>query len=854
LAFPNDPLGVKVELYLGGVWLDITGDVYTNNLITITRGRQDEASRTDAGTCVFVLNNETGRYSSRNPRSDLYGLIGRNTPVRVSIQPGGPSAARLVRFVGEVSSWPPKWATARFVTVSASAAGILRRLGQGATPLASPMRREFASPARTSIVAYWPMEDGSTATEFASALPGARPMIVITEGMKPAAYTAYAASDALPTLGNGKATGTVPTYTVTGQTALRFFAAFPDTPLSADAPILELRTTTGMRFVLAWESSGVLSLRAYNKAGTSLEYITMGGSVSGKRLSIGLDLVQSGSTITRRLYFLDIDEYTWAEGGFPVESSNTLTGYTVGRVSTISVGGGAGGEVAIGHVALADATTAYGATGGAMIGYAGETALNRLIRLCAEEDIPFTYRSVSGLPSTSVGPQSVAALLDLLQEAIDADGGRLYEQRDGLALAARSRVTLYTQTPALTLDYAAAEVADPLDPVDDDREVHNDVTIARKGGSSARAVAESGPLSVQAPPNGVGRYSSSTTLNLLSDDQCSPMAYWYLHLGTQDAPRYPSVSVEVHEAPQLAEQVAAVDMGDRASIANPPPWLPPEQIEMLVEGYTETLGVFTWDITFNASPGGPWLVAMADDPAYGIADTDGSHLASAVDAAATQLVVEVTDGPAWDTPDLPYDVVCGGEVMTVTGVTPYVLNTNSDFESGIAGWAAFGGATIAASTAQAVSGTGSLLLTTTGAASPRTESNKVDVTAGVAYRAAGWIRPQAALTAGVSISVNWYNASNGYLSTSSSVRVPTVGEWQLWESTFTAPAGAARAGILLSCAGTPAAGIAVYGDLITLAPATPTRVLTVTRGTNGVALPHPAGAELALAHTAFAAL
>jgi hypothetical protein len=673
LAFPDDPLGVMVELYIGGAWVDITGDVYTNNLITITRGRQDEASRTDAGTCVFVLNNTGGRYSPRNPRSDLYGLIGRNTLVRVSIQPGGTSGARLIRFVGEVASWPPKWDTSRYVTVSASAAGILRRLGQGATPLASPMRREFTNPARTSILAYWPLEDGSTATEFASALSGAAPMTVATSGVKAAAYTSYAASDALPTLGEGALTGTVPTYTVTGETALRFFAAFPDTAPTADAPLVEVKSSTGMRWVIAWESTGAMSVRGYDKAGTTLEYITYGGVVSGKRLSIGLDFVQSGTTLTRRWYFIDVDEYTLASGATITQTTGTLTGYTLGRLATITIGGGSIGDVAIGHVALADATSAYGATGSAMVGYAGESALARLIRLCGEEDIPFTYKAVTGLSSAQVGPQSVAALLDLIEDAIDADGGRLYEQRDALALTARSRATLYTQTPALTLDYANGEVAPPLEPVDDDQHVHNDVTVQREGGSSARAVADTGPLA----PDVVGRYSETSTLNLYSDEQCAPLAWWTLHLGTWDAPRYPSVSVEVHNAPQLAEDLAAVDVGDRAVITNPPAFLPPEQIELLVEGYTETLGVRTWDITFNASPGGPYLVAMTDDAEYGTADTDGSILAASATATDTALMVRAVAGSQWvqDPADLPFTVTVGGEEIRVTSVGPAAADT-----------------------------------------------------------------------------------------------------------------------------------------------------------------------------------
>ncbi|MEU9141714.1 hypothetical protein AB0D33_38240 [Streptomyces sp. NPDC048404] len=667
MTFPDTPLGVRVELYVSGAWLDITGDVYTNNLITITRGKGDEAARTDAGTCTLLLKNETGRYSSRNPRSDLYGLIGRNTLIRVSVQPG---ATRLIRFVGEVSSWPPQWSTAKYVTVTATAAGILRRLGQGASPLASPMRREYASPTRTHILAYWPMEEGSSATSFASAIPGIPPMAVTTAGIKPAAYTAYTASDALPTLGDGALAVAVPAYTSTGQHALRLFAAFPDTAPSTEQTIATITTTTGFRWVLSWWTDGNLTWRGFNPAGTQIEWTAWGGTVTGTQSHIGLDLVQTGSTFDRRGYRIDVAETTLASGSPTHATTQTFTG-TLGRIATITLGGSSIGDVAIGHVALADATTAYASTGNAMIGYAGESARSRIIRLCGEEGIPVTAAGVTGFPATQVGPQSVAALLDLLQEAIDADGGRLYEQRDGLALAARTRATLYTQTPALTLDYAASQVAAPLDPVDDDAHVHNDVTIARQGGSSARAIAETGPLSVQAPPNGVGRYTTSTTLNLWTDEQCKPMAYWYLHVGTRDAPRYPSVSVEVHKAPALAEQVAAIDMGARAVIANPPPWLPPEQVELLVEGYTETLGVYTWDITFNASPGAPYLVGMTDDDQYGTADTDGSTLAAAATTTATALMVNAPAGARWaaGVADLPYVVNVEGEDIRVNSVT-----------------------------------------------------------------------------------------------------------------------------------------------------------------------------------------
>jgi hypothetical protein len=60
--------------------------------------------------------------------------------------------------------------------------------------------------------------------------------------------------------------------------------------------------------------------------------------------------------------------------------------------------------------------------------------------------------------------------------------------------------------------------------VDDDQATRNDITAVRKNGSSYRLVATSGPLSVQAPPLGVGRYDDSVTVNVQTDDQLQDQA------------------------------------------------------------------------------------------------------------------------------------------------------------------------------------------------------------------------------------------------------------------------------------------------------------------------------------------
>lgn len=86
--FPTGPLRTAVELFLDGQWVDITPLVYGRGKIQITRGRQDEASPVGASQCSMLVNNRDGALSPRNPQSPYYGLLGRNTPLRVSVRYG----------------------------------------------------------------------------------------------------------------------------------------------------------------------------------------------------------------------------------------------------------------------------------------------------------------------------------------------------------------------------------------------------------------------------------------------------------------------------------------------------------------------------------------------------------------------------------------------------------------------------------------------------------------------------------------------------------------------------------------------------------------------------------------------
>lgn len=81
--FPDDLDDVAVEALIGGVWTSIRADVRAAGEITITRGRSNQSNRVTPQQCKMWLDNRDGAYSTRNPTSPYYGLLSRNTQIRV---------------------------------------------------------------------------------------------------------------------------------------------------------------------------------------------------------------------------------------------------------------------------------------------------------------------------------------------------------------------------------------------------------------------------------------------------------------------------------------------------------------------------------------------------------------------------------------------------------------------------------------------------------------------------------------------------------------------------------------------------------------------------------------------------
>jgi len=876
---------VQVELWIDGQWQDITSYVMTRDgsqNIAISHGQQNEGSQVQPARCAFQLNNRDGRFSPRNPTSPLYGKIGRNQPIRVSVPSGNDKA---YRFWGEVPAWPQNWDTTGVdVWVEMEAAGVLRRLGQGSTPLGSAMRVALAGGSTTNtVIAYWPCEDASGATTIGSAVSGV-PAMTISGTPTLATNTDFVCSGALPTMGTASFTARVPAYTPDGGllstnpfvTMLRFLLKIPQAG-ATNGQVVASFTWTGS--IPTWEvyystsGSGQLGLRGKDSTGTVVQDTGVGGpAANGALLHVSAQLDESGGIALEFALSILVVGSTTASG-----PSSSALGPTAGIVTSVTVAPGRGlPDTVVGQVSLQLAPTTPltdTATVAAVIAaHAGETAAARVQRLCGIAGIGFELVGTAS-DSVAMGTQLSGKILDLINQAVAADGGRLFERTSALGLGYRTRVSLENQAAALALSYPAGNLAQVPKPLDDDQYTRNDITVSRTGGSYARATLSTGALSVLAPPNGVGQYDDSVQLNVQSDSTLPDQAGWRLHLGTVDEARFPQISINLAHpsitgSTTIRTGALALRPGDRLTVSGMPAGQAPDTVSQLLLGRSETIDNFQHRITFNCQPESPYRVGVTDSADFGRVDTDGSALAADVTATGTTLSVATTTSgnPTWttDLSETPFDLRIAGEQITVAAVGT-LLNSNPFFLTDLTGWTAQNDS-IARDTSvinSARDAVASMLITPNGssasggALSDHTGAGTVTPAANYvaslwAYSPAGWsdLRP----------AVDWYDSSNVFLSSSlGSGTSVAAGTWTYITQTFTAPASASQAVMRARHGSTPAATDIWYvwaPRLVDAASAVSTspQPMTVIRSVNGVVKPQVTGADVRLNQPAIAAL
>jgi len=577
------------------------------------------------------------------------------------------------RFVGEVSAWPQKWdTTGNDVWTPIEASGVTRRLIQGQQAVKSTMYRATIAEL-SDVVAYWPCEDESGATVITSAIPNGQG-ITITDTMTVGQDTGFKSASRIITMGTTSFQGSVfpaATPQATPIIDVRFLMEFPAAATLADnSVIMRVKGNGTARFWdVRYETGGSLSVQAYTVAGVLIDTTGDIAFVVDEDLcQVQLHLAQNGADVDIRI---SVQQQGSATVAF---STDTFTGVTIGVPVIVQMNPDnltTFNTVPVGHIAIRNAGTDFSSFG-AVNCFAGESSNERIRRLTSEEGLDY-YR-VGGIDTTTLGNQVPGKLIDLLREAETSDVGVLYEPRDALGVAFRSRETMYSQPAFVELDYEGAHLSE-FEPTEDDQTTVNFVVVSRIGGGNGTAELTSGALSTATPPAGVGKYDTEIRVSAFDDSDLQNQASFRVNLGTVDEARFPDVTLDLarSQLSALSADICRLDVGDGVSIVNPPAGMPPDAINQLVLGYKEYLNAFERTITFNLAPSSPWKVAyyIGDTPTTSdyLYTTDGTLLNEALDSTETGIDVITALGPVWSTTADDFDIMVGGERMTVTAVS-----------------------------------------------------------------------------------------------------------------------------------------------------------------------------------------
>lgn len=685
----DNKINVHVDMYISTIgWVDITKYVRTDDgtrPINIARGAADEQLSMPPTAMSLKLNNVNGWASPRNPTGPYYGKFGRNTPIRVRV-------GYAIRFIGEISALPQKWdSTGYDAWVPLEAAGPKRRLSQGAKPIRSPLLRVNESYAPLH---YWPLNDASNATVLYDKGSGRSNMNI--GGFTQLAKVEGPAGDTTPVIETVSAPPFDPITSVAASATiadsatswgLEFGFRVDQTIDYAILLPLTIRTTSFIvepyfyNVLSTGQGSRVTQIR--DSSFTSLIDIAVSGSSQytndGAWHLFRMTFIQDGAT----LYMC-----TCLDNEYPLSASAVMDMEPITKVDVMYSMNTDVSSMAIGNIVMwnnldrpqAGSHTNEPYTYYAFSGYAGETAPNRISRVCTENGLNCTPY---GDPlSTAMGAQPTGTLLAVLDDASVTNGGVLYDSRIDLGFNYRPRIDLYNQDGP-SISYTSGVYSGALEPTDDDQLTCNDFTVNRPAGGSGRYVKTSGSLNTNDPmqdPQGVGTYDQQGDRNLYYDTDLIDYAAWQVHLGTWDEVRIPEVTFElarpcIRDNPELLNALLALDITSVFRLADAPIWIPPDDLKLMISGYSEDITNFNWSITFNTTPASRYDVAVYDTGAVLSRYSQGySSLSQAVSAVGTVFSVQYTDGVRWvrtaDVADaLPFKCMLGGEVVTVTDIT-----------------------------------------------------------------------------------------------------------------------------------------------------------------------------------------
>jgi hypothetical protein len=654
-----------LQLNLSGTWTSVP--LLLDGGMKIERGVDPWGTWPRPTRVECRINNDSLNYDPSRPASLLYGVAGRNSRARVYSN----SNARV--WV-EATTWEPDrtpehvpGAARGLAWVDLTAYGMLNRLRTWEEPVRSPMFKTISG--RSRCFGHWPLEDDRD-TLRAVATIGQN---AITRGVTFGESDAPAGAKQSARLSDTSfLNGRFKSAPTTGGWQIAFSFKLDQLPTTAPyVDIFSWRCANGMSWYWAVNNNSY-QYRVNDADGVNLytgSSLWGGDASPDVWITARLKATQSGGNV-------QLEPAWYSQNGTVWGITDTFAGLVSVPQQWYQFGSTTASNGHLSHVFAVTGTADNLLSTSALIsfdGYNGELAYDRYFRVMAENGLQ-AYSIGNASDTPLMGPQPVDSVLNILADIRSTDGGRIDDERFDIAATLRTRRSLYNQTPVITLDYAAGEVAIPFRKLIDATPIKNIVTVKNRQGGELTASLTVGPASVQPPPAGVGTIPYTQNVNVYNEDtQLPDIASHWLQQLTQNAPRFEEVTVDLLAHPSLVNVLLARE-GDLVRVIN----FDYDPIDLLVVGIREQVGPGAlWSVTLQTEPGEFWRIGVYDDGVWRW-DTRTMVLAGGgVTAGALSITTNVTDPNDVLTTaagSYPLDLVIGqgdgtGEIVRATGAT-----------------------------------------------------------------------------------------------------------------------------------------------------------------------------------------
>lgn len=650
----------KHEVFYDGAWQDVTSQVNEGEGTKISRGLT-QFGEVKPSSIEWTFEDPTGRWLPDNPMSPLYGKVGRSMPVRYTVDGNQRVVCEAAVFQPDrTEGFQPGPPQRGRQWVSFRADGVLARLSSWTDPLRSPMYQAISQ--WSTRVGHWPLEDGREALQLTNTVTGGPPGVATgvqyADDDAPAGATTSVKLTAAS--GESKTSGTFLNASTTAGWQLVWSLKLAAIP-AAEYQLMSWRTSNGYQWVLNAYATAY-RCKVTDIDGTLLLDMPVGFVGTGEPnqwVTFRMKCTAAAGTVNA--------EFAWyVQGQTTPYGTNGLFAGSTGRLLTWSANGNPNMQDAhLSHV--------YGLTTGvddvlgysarrAFDGYVGETAGARFVRIMAQiGELSAVAGSVAD--TRPMGRQVAATVLEIFQEIVATDSCLIYDSRAQRGVELKTRVNMLRQTP-ITLTYPQ-HISAPFRETYDYVGVTNRVTASQRDGGEATASQDTGPMSVQPAPAGIGERKSGVDVNVADEITLADIAGWYLAQGTLTGPRFPTLTVDLDANPALTATINAAGMGQRITVTGYRQY----DIDLLIIGVTETTRQHRRTVTFTCVPGLVHSTVGAYDDTNQRAASYATTLKAGVNSTAVSLTFTTPDpDDVWERILVPYDVVIAGERIRVTAM------------------------------------------------------------------------------------------------------------------------------------------------------------------------------------------